>query len=91
MKKKKIKTQRERGSEKASLQEEKEAKFRQHMFLGRPLLLALGERRDTLTVSCSPGARSTSVEVVIFSRGVLFSFQCMEKKLIRGKIMGEEI
>lgn len=45
----------ERGREKASLQEEKEPKFRQHMFLGRPLLSALDERRDTLAVSCNQG------------------------------------
>lgn len=53
----------------------KRPKIRPHMFLGRPLLAALGERRDTLTVSCSPGP-SASVEVVIYSRGAaIFIFE----------------
>lgn len=45
----------QREGERRNLQEEKKPKFRQHMFLGRPLLSVLDERRDTLTVSCSSG------------------------------------
>lgn len=34
----------------------KKPKVRQHMFLGRPLLSSLAERRDTLAISCCPSS-----------------------------------
>lgn len=62
----------ERRREKAPLQEERKPKFRQHMFLGRPLLSVLVERRDTLTVSCSSGLSPHLLRWSFLARAAIF-------------------